>query len=119
MHFAKRLRKHIGEDLKYGNLRLLAIQLGMSYDIGLQIMDTYAPHEYYDKVFEYFLNGLCAGEATPARLIFALVTQKGFGRFLCHICDMWGKLRISPLVQYNTITLSRVVFQSLYGYIAQ
>ena len=92
MHFAKRLRKHIGEDLKYGNLKLLAIQLGMSYDIGLQIMDTYAPHEYYDKVFEYFLNGLCAGEATPARLIFALVTQKGFGRFLCHICDMWGKL---------------------------
>jgi ankyrin repeat protein len=86
----KKLKKHIGDDLRYGKLQQLAMHIGMTYDIGLHIMETYSPHEYYDKVIEYFLNGMCSGEATVMHLILTLVKLKGMGRLLCHVCDLWG-----------------------------
>jgi hypothetical protein len=89
----KKLKKHIGDDLRYGKLQQLAMHIGMTYDIGLHIMETYSPHEYYDKVIEYFLNGMCSGEATVMHLILTLVKLKGMGRLLCHVCDLWGKLK--------------------------
>lgn len=88
LHLCKRLKKHITGQLTGGHLQTFAVNIGMSIDIGMKIMEDYLPNQHYDMVVSHFMQG--KSEATPMRIVVALARGKGLGRLLCHVSDLWG-----------------------------
>ena len=90
LHLCKRLKKHITGQLTGGYLQIFAMNLGMSVDVGMKIVEDFMPHEHFDMVVSHFLQGKCKEEATPMRVVLALCSGKGLGRLFCHVSDLWG-----------------------------
>lgn len=90
LNLCKRLKKHITGQLTGGSLQIFAINIGMSIDIGMKIVEDYLPNEHYDMVVSHFVQGKCKYEANPMNVVFALAHGKGLGRLFCHVSDLWG-----------------------------